>query len=264
MLKKIGLIILKLFKLIGSIWAKQVVFTICVVVGIVLLMLLYLGWDARFMSNQELLANLERHYGQEFTLISTRSLKEAERAEDVWRVKVFELAPAAAPEQRFWAFNIVSSESGGIFGASNGLLDTYDAQIMIAAFKERAAQAGLAYELTYRSYPCREPAKYYSEIYVNIDLTDWNKLPEICELAADSVADALAQLPSGYNYAIGVDFVFNYRELDWPLDKFYPLRVTPFGSLAKEPMTAADMQAEIADKRDWYAENYEVWKKLNK
>ena len=263
MLKKIGLAMLKLLKQIGLIWSRQVLFTVCLVVGLSLLMLLYLGWDARFMSNRELLANLEQRYGQEFVLLSTRSLKEVERADDVWRVKVFELAPADATEQQFWAFNIVAGESGGLFGASNGLLDTYDVQIMLAAFEEQAAQARLAYELTYRSYPCRETTGYYSEIRVNIELTDWDKLPEACELIAASASDTLAQLPAGYDYPIGVDFVFNYREPEWPADEFYPLRAAPFAYGAAEP-TAANIQAEIESEFAWYSENYEMWKKLNK
>lgn len=263
MLKKIGLAILKLFKLIGLAWSRQVVFTVCVVVGTALLMLLYLGWDARFISNRELLANLEQRYGQEFVLLSSRSLKEAERADDVWRVKVFELAPADAPEQQFWAFNIVTGESGGLFGASNGLLDTYDVQIMIAAFEERAAQAGLAYDLTYRSYPCLESTEFYSEIYVNIELTDWDRLPEACELIAASAADTLAQLPAGYDYSIGVSFVFNYWEPEWPADKFYPLRVAPFAYGAVEP-TAANIQTELESEFAWYNQNYDIWKKLGK
>lgn len=263
MIKKMSLLILNLLKQVGLNWSRQVVFTICIIVGTALLMLLYLGWDARFISNRDLLANLERRYGQEFTLLSTRSLKEAERVDDVWRVKVFELAPTAAPEQRFWAFNIITGESGGLFGASNGLLDTYDAQIMLAAFAERAAQADLEYELTYRSYPCRESTEFYSEIYVNIELTDWDRLPEACELIAASAIDALAQLPAGYNYYIGVDFVFNYREAEWPADKFYPLQVTPFAYGAAEP-TAANIQSEIESEFAWYSENYDIWKKLNK
>ena len=117
MIKKMSLLILNLLKQVGLNWSRQVVFTICIIVGTALLMLLYLGWDARFISNRDLLANLERRYGQEFTLLSTHSLKEAERVDDVWRVKVFELAPTAAPEQRFWAFNIITGESGGLFAA---------------------------------------------------------------------------------------------------------------------------------------------------
>ena len=43
--------------------------------------------------------------------------------------------------------------------------------------------------------------------------------------------------------------------------KFYPLRVTPFDFDAKEPLSAADIQAEVEEKLLWYRENYDIWKK---
>ena len=84
----------------------------------------------------------------------------------------------------------------------------------------------------------------------------------LCKKAA-SATDALAQLPAGYNYYIGLDFVFNYREAEWPADKFYPLQVTPFAYGAAEP-TAANIQSEIESEFAWYSENYDIWKKFSK
>lgn len=57
--------------------------------------------------------------------------------------------------------------------------------------------------------------------------------------------------------------MFNYREAEWPADKFYPLRVTPFAYGAAEP-TAANIQSEIESEFAWYSENYDIWKKFSK
>lgn len=249
---------------IALIWSRQVIWTIGLIVGVFLLLCLLALPDVLFMSNRALLENLSNHYQREFTVLTAHSLSEAEREKDVWRLKVYELAPVDEPEKHFWAFNIITGESGGIFGFSNGLLDTYDVEIMAAAFEKRAMQAGLVYELTYKNYPCQAVTGYYSGLNVNIELAGLADLPALCELIAAAAKDTLEQLPVDYDYTISVDFVFIYREPEWPEDKFYPLRVTPFNYRSEEAMSAADMQEEIISELYWYMENYDVWKKLNK
>lgn len=246
------------------IWSRQVIWTIGLIVGVFLLLCLLALPDVLFMSNRALLENLSNHYQREFTVLTAHCLSEAERAEDVWRLKVYELAPVNEPEKLFWAFNIVTGESGGIFGFSNGLLDTYDVEIMATAFEKRARQDGLVYELTHKNYPCQAVTGYYSGLNVNIELAELADLPALCELIAAAAKDALEQLPTGCDYAISVDFVFIYREPEWPEDKFYPLRVTPFNYWAEDAISAADMQEEVISELHWYMENYDVWKKLNK
>ena len=158
-----------ILKQIFLIYLKQFRLTIYLIIGIFLFFCLFLAYDVRFMSDKEVLACLTRIYDREFIVQSTHRLNEAERAENVWRVKVYDVVPADEPERHFWAFNIVKAESGGIFAASDGLRDTLSAEIMLATFAERAAQSGLAYELTYDSYPCQASTGYYSGISVNIE-----------------------------------------------------------------------------------------------
>ncbi len=245
------------------IWGRQVIWTVCLVFGLLLLLLFFALPDVLFMSERALLENLANHYEREFTVLDARSLGEEERAADVYRLKVFELTPVDEPGRHFWAFNVVSGERGGVFGFSNGLLDTYDEEIVLTAFAERAAQAGLAYDLTYDGYPCRTADKYYSGFDVNIELAGVTDLPAVCELINLSFKDALALLPADYDYHIGVDFVFIYREAAWPEDKFYPLRIEPFDNWADgKLMSATDMQSEINSELQWYQENYDVWKNL--
>ena len=250
-----------ILKQIFLIYLKQFRLTIYLIIGIFLFFCLFLAYDVRFMSDKEVLACLTRIYDREFIVQSTHRLNEAERAENVWRVKVYDVVPVDEPERHFWAFNIVKAESGGIFAASDGLRDTLSAEIMLATFAERAAQSGLAYELTYDSYPCQASTGYYSGINVNIELTAVDNWPAMYELVAASARDTLAQLPLGYDYAIGLDFVFIYREPDWPKDKFYPLWVMPFDFDTKEPLSVADIQAEVEEKLLWYRDNYDIWKK---
>lgn len=255
-------ILKQIFARIALIYGRHFIWTICLILGAVLLLFILALPDAFFMSDKALLENLSNRYAREFTVISSHSFSEAERAEDVWRLKVYELAPVNEPEEHFWVYNIIRGESGGIFGFANGLQDTRDAQILLAAFAGRAAQADLNYEPQYYNNLCRSAGEYYSDIGVKIDVAGIDDLPAVCEIIVLAVEDAAAQLPPAYNYAVNLDFVLIYREPEWPEDKFYPLRLTSFDYWSAK--SAADIQEKIISNLDWYRENYDVWKKLNK
>ena len=99
---------LGLLKQIGELYVKQFLLTICLVAGAGVLLCLYMASGARLMSDRELAQRLEEMYGRDFVILTGRKLEEAERAEGVWRAKVWQVAPAEEPERRFWAYNIVS------------------------------------------------------------------------------------------------------------------------------------------------------------
>lgn len=219
---------MKWLKQIGIIWLKQVRLSIYIFLAIILLMGLFLLWDAHFMPAKEVLECLTRIYGREFTVLAARSLAEAERADDVWRVKLYAVAPADEPERQFWAFNIVKGESGGVFGMSGGLADTYALELLTEAFVERAAGKDLAYAFTYRHYPCSDSTEYYSHLNIVIEPVSAENLAVVCDVVAQALADTLAQVPSMAGCFAGVDFVIIYHEADWPADEDCRIYLEPF------------------------------------
>lgn len=205
---------LGLLKQIGELYVKQFLLTICLVAGAGVLLCLYMASGARLMSDRELAQRLEEMYGRDFVILESRKLEEAERAEGVWRAKVWQVAPAEEPERRFWAYNIVSGGVGGVAGVTNGLRDTYGVDMVTEAFCGQAA--GLDYELRYRSYPFRQEGEGYSSCDILVGPFGPEELDGVCRVLAGTVAETLAQLPEDYDLAADLGFMLYYREADWP------------------------------------------------
>lgn len=237
----------QVLKQICVLYAKSFLATVCLIVAGVLLLGLYTASDMRLMSDRELEKLLGERYEREFAVVSSRKLSQEERAEGVWRAKLFEVAPAGEPEQRFWAFNIVSGGFGGVPGASNGLRHTYVEDMLLAAFAERAVDMGLEYEVKYRCYPFKEQVEYYGDLEVVIDPVGPENLGLVCEALAGTVEDVRERLPEGYELAGHMNFRMIYREADWPAGEsctvfFWPTKPLPEGAEAMQEFIRAEAE----------------------
>lgn len=239
-------------KQICVLYAKSFLVTVCLIVAGVLLLGVYTASDMRLMGDRELEKLLTERYGREFEVISSRKLKEGERAEGVWRAKLLEVAPAGEPERRFWAFNIVTAESGGLPGAANGLTYTYVEDMLLAAFEERAVDMGLEYEVKYRCYPFKEQTEYYGDLDILIDPVGPENLGPVCEVLAGTIGDLRERLPAGYDLAMHMNCKIIYREADWPVGEtctvhFWPTKPLPEGAegIREYIQAEADRYAEL-------------------
>ena len=110
-----------------------------IILACVLLLSLANWGDIRLLTNREVEERLSRHYGQEFTVVSSMSVSNAD-ALGLWWAKVFVVSPKNDPEVQFFAFNAVDGEvNNSVPGISNSLRDTYSLDIFRNAFEARAA-----------------------------------------------------------------------------------------------------------------------------
>lgn len=110
-----------------------------IIFACVLLLTLANCGDIRLLTNREVEERLSRRYGQEFTVVSSMNVSNAD-ALGLWWAKAFVVSPKDDPEVQFFAFNAVDMVSNNsVPGISNSLKDTYSLDIFRNAFEARAA-----------------------------------------------------------------------------------------------------------------------------
>ena len=173
--------------------------------------------DIRLLTNWEVEERLSRRYGQEFTVIASKSVSNAD-ALGLWWAKVFVVSPKDDPEVQFFAFNAVAGESNNsVPGISNSLQDTYSLDIFRNAFEARAANAEVKYTFGF-SYPIKSTCDFYSFLAVYIDPVSSENLETVCTVLSDAYADTLEKVPE-IPWRMSVKFT--YREPEWPEDQSY-------------------------------------------
>lgn len=203
---------------------------LCLVALVCALMLGLSACDFRLMSKREVENQLEEWYGQEFVVRSSKSITDDYYMDDIWCAKVYIVSPKDDPDIFFYSFNVVEGESFGVPGFRNWLSDTYAADIIGAVFKERAADAGIEYELDY-TYPVKSSSKYHSHLWITIDPVFPEDLTEVCELLSQTFADALEKIPRAEGRSTEAGIKIQYRETDWPDEDFCSIWIEPFSQL---------------------------------
>ncbi len=176
--------------------------------------------DCRLMSNREVEQCLQRTYGREFTVTSSRNISSDDYSREVWRAKLYLVSPKEEPDTSFFVFNTVTSESFGVPGFSNGLQDTYSLDIFRTAFEEVAAKAGISYTLSY-IHPIQSSRTYYSDLYIQIDPVCSENLTAVCTALSQAFTATLKQVPQ----ISGVAIFVTYQEPSWPEEKSYRMRL---------------------------------------
>lgn len=200
---------------------------ICIFVSICLAAMLFTSCDFRLMSRREVEEQLKKRYGREFTVISSESVTDDYYDDDVYRVKLYVVSPEDDPDTRFYAYNIVEGESFGVPGFRNSLTDTYAADLIGAAFEERAADTELGYEFSY-TYPIKSSSQYHSRLRITIDPVFPEDLEEVCELLSRTFADVLGKIPAWEGMGTEAWIMVRYREPDWPKEDVCSVWITPF------------------------------------
>ncbi len=175
------------------------------------LALLLSSCDFRLKSEREVEKYLERQYGQEFTVLSSKSVTDDYYDDDVWRVRAYTVSPKDDPETQFFVFNTVKGESFGVPGFRNGLRDTYSLDIFGKAFEMRASDTDMEYSFDY-FYPIKPSLVYYSDLYVNIEPVSSENLETVCTVLSQAYADTSDVVK---NIPYGVTVNLTYREPTW-------------------------------------------------
>ena len=114
--------------------ADKIKARICFASLICVMVLLLTSCDFHIMSNREVEEQLEKRYGQKFTVLSSASVTDDYFDNDVYRVKLYIVSPKDDPDTRFYAYNIVEGGFGGVPGLRNSLHDTYVGDTMGRCF----------------------------------------------------------------------------------------------------------------------------------
>ena len=188
-----------------------------IILACVLLLSLANCSDIRLMTDREVEERLSRRYDQEFTVVSSMSVSNAD-ALGLWWAKVFVVSPKDDPEVQFFAFNAVDiAGNNSVPGISNSLKDTYSLDIFRNAFEARAASTEVEYAFDF-SYPIRSTCDFYSFLAVYIDPVSSENLETVCTVLSDAYADTLEKVPE-IPWQMSVKFT--YREPEWPEDQSY-------------------------------------------
>ena len=195
--------------------AGKVKARICFFSFVCVMALLLTSCDLLLLSNREVEERLSRRYGQEFTVISSKSVSNAD-ALGLWWAKAFVVSPKDDPEVQFFAFNAVDIEGhNSVPGISNSLQDTYSLDIFRSAFEARAASAEVEYTFDY-SYPIKSTCDFYSFLAVYIDPVSPENLKTVCTVLSGAYADTLEKVPE-IPWQMSVKLT--YRESAWPEDR---------------------------------------------
>lgn len=181
---------------------------------VLLMSLTNCGCDFCLMSKREVEEQLEKRYGQEFTVLSSASVTD-DYDDDVWRVKVYVVSPNDDSDISFYAYNIVEGESFGVPGFRNSLTDTYSLDIFAEAFEARAADTDVEYTFSY-SYPIKSSSVYYSALNVNIEPVTPENLSAVCTLLSQAYADTFEKIQDTPSW---VTVRLTYREPAWTKDQ---------------------------------------------
>ena len=142
------------------------------------------------MSNREVENHLQELYGIPFEVIDAQKISDEHLQKGVWAAKVYEVIPQDDPDNPFWAYSIISGETGGVPGFQEGFRDTYALKEMEGILGDALETAGISVEFKYETSPCKDmDEKYFSGLRILIDVG-----PDNLRLACETVSTALQEL----------------------------------------------------------------------
>ena len=197
--------------------------------------------DGRLLSRREVADRLERKYGEEFTVTSSKGVDE--HPDDIWWARRYTAVSKEHPEREFFVFDIVTGESGGILGFVNGLVDTYALDVFFEAFQGYAEEAGVEFEFDYDRDPYAVSAEYYSGLGIVMDPVGPENLGVVCRVLADACADTLKAIPGAAGENVNVRVLLRYREEGWEEKDCCAWRMSLFSDYAVEAERFTDAGA---------------------
>lgn len=142
------------------------------------------------MSNREVENYLQELYGIPFEVIDAQRISDEHLQEGVWAAKVYEVIPQDDPDSPFWAYSIISGETGGVPGFQEGFRDTYALKQMEEILRDALERAGISVKFKYETSPCKDmDEKYFSGLLILIDVS-----PDNLRLACETVSSALQEV----------------------------------------------------------------------
>ena len=188
--------------------------------ALVLVMALAGCGDGRLLSRREVAERLERKYGEAFAITPSEGV-----------ARQYTAVSRERPEREFFVFDIVTGESGGVFGFVNGLRDTYALDVFFEAFRQYAEEAGVEYGVNYDRTPYRVSEEYYSGIEIVIELVGPDALGTVCQVLADACGDTLEAIPGAAGKSVEVRVLLRYREEAWEEGAYCAFRVSLFSAM---------------------------------
>ena len=170
-------------------------------------------------SYREVENHLQELYGIPFEVIDAQRISDEHLQEGVWAAKVYEVIPQDDPDSPFWAYSIISGETGGVPGFQSGMLNTYGLDQIERILTDALEMAGFNVSVAYGTYPCKDmDEKYFSSLRMLIDV-DQENLHLACEtvsLALQEVIDETVLTGESITHAL---VSFRYREESWEADQ---------------------------------------------
>ena len=171
-------------------------------------------------SDREVDRHLQDLSGIPFEVIDAQRISDEHLQEGVWAAKVYEVIPQDDPDSPFWAYSIISGETGGVPGFQEGFRNTYALKQMEEILGDALETVGISVEFKYETSPCKDmDEKYFSGLRILIDVG-----PDNLRLACETVSSALQEvldetaLTSGSPTTASISFY--YREESWEKGEF--------------------------------------------
>ena len=171
-------------------------------------------------SNREVETHLQELYGIPFEVIDAQRISDEHLQEGVWAAKVYEVIPQDDPDSPFWAYSIISGETGGVPGFQEGFRDTYALKQMEEILRDALERAGISVKFKYETSPCKDmDEKYFSGLLILIDVSPDN-LRLACETVSSALQEVLDETALTYTSPTTAHISFYYREDGWGKSEF--------------------------------------------
>ena len=171
------------------------------------------------MSNREVENYLQERYGMPFEVIDAQRISDEHLQKGVWAAKVYEVIPQDNPDNPFWAYSIISGETGGVPGFQEGFRDTYALKEMEEILRDALETAGISVEFIYEIHPCKDmDEKYFSGLRILIDVGPDN-LHLACETVSSALQEVLDETALTGESKTTANIYFSYREDSWKKDE---------------------------------------------
>ena len=167
------------------------------------------------MSNREVENHLQELYGIPFEVIDAQKISDEHLQKGVWAAKVYEVIPQDDPDNPFWAYSIISGETGGVPGFQEGFRDTYALKEMEGILGDALETAGISVEFKYETSPCKDmDEKYFSGLRILIDVGPDN-LHLVCETVSTALQEVLDKTALTNKNKTSAYISFYYRDESW-------------------------------------------------
>lgn len=196
---------------------------LAIVIGLnimILVMFIFASCAPLLKSNGEVENHLQELYGIPYEVIDAQRISDGHWQEGVWAAKVYEVIPQDDPDSPFWAYSMISGETGGVPGFQEGFRDTYALKQMEGILRDALETSGISVEFKYETSPCKDmDEKYFSGLRILIDVGPDN-LRLACETVFSALQEVLDETALTCASPTTAHISFYYREESWEKSEF--------------------------------------------